>query len=96
MLFCFIFDTPDSIASSNRGADKVLWFLMGEHKIEGNFQSGGSLGWNYGTELTEVLINKVFDLGHYKNIKKIRRTINPILETVKLSTSKHHTERSQR
>ena len=41
-----MFDTPDSIASSNGGAGKVLWFLMGEHKIEGNFQSGGSLGWN--------------------------------------------------
>ena len=66
-------------------------FLVGKHKIEGNFQSGGSLGWNYGTEPKEVLINKVFYLGHYKNIKKIGKTINPILETVKLRTSKHST-----
>ena len=80
-MFCFIFHAPDSIASSNEGPDKILRFLVGEHKIEGNFQSGGSLGWNYGTELNEVLINKVFDLGNFKNIKKIRKTINPIVET---------------
>ena len=66
-------------------------FLVGEHKIERNFQSGGSLGWNYGTEAKEVLINKVFHLRHYKNIKKIGKTINPILETVQLCTSKHST-----
>ena len=33
------------------------------------------------TELNEVLINKVLDLGNYKNIKKIRKTVNPIAET---------------
>ena len=65
-------------------------FLVGEHKIERDFQSGGGLGWNYGTEAKEVLINKVFHLGH-KNIKKIWKTINLILETVQLCTSKHST-----
>ena len=74
-MFCFIFHAPDSIVSFNEGPDKILRFLVGEHKIEGNFQSGGSLGWNYGTEY------KVFDLGNFKNIKKIRKTINPIVET---------------
>ena len=52
-------------------------FLVGKHKIEGNFQSGGSLGWNYGTEPKEVLINKVFHLGHYENIKKIGKLSIP-------------------
>ena len=33
----------------------------------------------------------MFCLRHYKNIKKIGKTINPILETVKLCTSKHST-----
>ena len=33
----------------------------------------------------------MFRLGHYKNIKKIGKTINLILETVKLCTSKHST-----
>ena len=33
----------------------------------------------------------MFCLRHYKNIKKIGKTINPILETVKLCTSKDST-----
>ena len=93
--FYFTFDALDSVASSNVWAGKILRILIGEHKIQVNFQSGGNPGWNYGTELKEVVINKVFYLGHYKNIKKIRKTINPILETVQLCTSKHSTERSQ-
>ena len=67
---------------------------MGEHKIEDNFQSRGSLVLNYSIDLDDVLINKTFNLGHYKNIKKIRKTINPIVETVKLCTSKYSTNRS--
>ena len=85
---------PDSIVLSNGEADNILLFFVGEHKIEGNFQSRGSLVWNSGIDLNEVLINKMFDLGHHKNIKKIRKTINPIVETVKLCTSKYYTKRS--
>ena len=36
----------------------------------------------------------MFDLGYYKNIKKIRKAINPIVETVKQCTSKYSTKRS--
>ena len=95
MFFYFIFDALDSVASSKVWAGKILRILIGEHKIQVNFQSESRPGWNHGTELKEVLINKVFDLGHYKNIKKIRKTINPIVQTVQLCTSKHSTERSK-
>ena len=89
-----MFHAPDSIVSSNGEAGKILRFFVGEHKIQGNFQSRGSLVLNYGIDLNDVLINKMFNLGHYKNIKKIRKTINPIVETVKLCTSKYSTNRS--
>ena len=89
-----MFHAPDSIVSSNGEGSKILRFFVGEHKIQGNFQSRGSLVLNYGIDLNDVLINKMFNLGHYKNIKKIRKTINPIVETVKLCTSKYSTKRS--
>ena len=43
----------------------------------------------------EVLLNKVFDLPHKKNDKKIKEAITHIADTVKLCASKHFIERSQ-
>ena len=41
----------------------------------------------------EVLINKVFDLAHYENIRKTRETITPVVDTVKLCMLKYSIER---
>ena len=70
---------------------------MREHKTGGQF----SKGWGnqlrmklwYGGK--EVLINKVFDLTHYENIRKTKETITPVVDTVKLCTLKYSIERSQ-
>ena len=63
-------------------------------KVGDKFQKGDDPRMKLQYRGKEVLINQVFDSAHKERIEIIRKTITPIVDTVKQCVSKYSTKRS--